>query len=85
MRRNLTFALAVHSVANVYIFSAVEHQGWDQFVGEQVRKWKMVVAENMLKNRGHPVLLVQYEQLKTSPLVQVGLHEESILAVKLVL
>lgn len=49
----------------------MENPRWEKFVNEQSRKWKMIVAENMLKNRGHPVFVVYYEQLKTSHLLQV--------------
>lgn len=44
---------------------------WEKFINEQIRKWKMIVAENMLKRRGHPVFVVYYEQLKTRDLFQV--------------
>lgn len=49
----------------------VRNPRWEKFINEQIRKWKMIVAENMLKNRGHPVIVVYYEQLKTSDLLQV--------------
>jgi hypothetical protein len=51
----------------------LENQNWDQFVREQIRKWKMIVAENLLRSRDHPVLVVFYEQLKSSQLLQVTL------------
>lgn len=49
----------------------VENPRWEKFINEQIRKWKMIVAENMLKNRGHQVFVVYYEKLKTSHLLQV--------------
>lgn len=53
----------------------MENRKWDQFVNEQIRKWKMIISENTIKNkyRRHPcpVLVVYYEQLKTNHLLQV--------------
>lgn len=49
---------------------------WEKFINEQIRKWKMIVAENMLKNRGHPVFVVYYEHLKTSHLLQVTIDTQ---------
>lgn len=53
------------------VLHTVNNPRWEKFINEQIRKWKMIVAENMLKNRGHPVFVVYYEQLKTSDLLQV--------------
>lgn len=54
----------------------VEDRKWSQFVNEQLRKWKMIIAENLVRNRGHPVIFVYYEQLKSThlQLVQVSIH-----------
>ena len=45
---------------------------------EQIRKWKMIVAENIFRNRDHPVMVVFYEQLKSSQLLQVTLSCSSV-------
>ena len=50
---------------------AVNHTNWNQFVGQQIRKWKMIAAENILHSKGHLVLVVLYEQLQAHPLREV--------------
>ena len=51
--------------------TAVSHPAWGQFVGEQVRKWRMTIVENVVRSRGHAVLVVLYEQLQSDAVRQV--------------
>ena len=46
-------------------------------MSEQLRKWKMIIAENLVRNRDHPVIFVYYEQLKSTllQLAKVSIHD----------
>ena len=54
-----------------YFISAVENERWGHYVHDQINRWKLILNENVVNNRHHPVIVVHYEQLKSNQLMQV--------------
>lgn len=49
----------------------MDNKRWNDFVMEELRKWKMIISENILKNKHHPVIVVFYEHLKSNHSISV--------------
>jgi hypothetical protein len=50
----------------------VENKRWERFVTEQIRRWKMIIAQNLLRRREDSVLPVFYEDLQSSTQMTVS-------------